>query len=59
MIENQIDTFNGGHHFNMFNHFSDNGNHSNEFPMKFNEPLKESYLPQPIHSLVACLYFLS
>jgi len=50
MIENQIDTYYGGHHFNMFNHFSDNGNHSNvqnsnEFPMKFYESLQESYLP--------------
>ena len=51
MIENQIDTCYGVHHFNMFNYLSDNGNRSNvqvsnEFPMKLNESLQESYLAQ-------------
>lgn len=59
MIENQIDTYYGEHHSNMYNYISDNGNNSNvqnsnEFPIKFNEPLKEIYLPQPIHYLVVC-----
>jgi len=51
MIENQIDTYYGVHHFSMFNHLTDNGNHSNvqissELPMKLNESLQESYLAQ-------------
>lgn len=37
---------------NMFNHYPDNGHHfnilnSNEFAVNFNEPLQETYLPQP------------
>ncbi|MCE3216872.1 hypothetical protein HAX54_008791, partial [Datura stramonium] len=41
-----------GHYFNMLNHFLDNENpssvlNSNNFPVKFNEPLQEAYLPQP------------
>lgn len=56
MIENQFDTYYGEHHFNMFTQYSDSENHSdvlnsNEFSMKFNQTLQESYLPQSMHSL--------
>ncbi|XP_059283671.1 uncharacterized protein LOC132037214 [Lycium ferocissimum] len=51
-VSQMLDFPDNGHHFNMRNHFADNGHHfnvgnSNDFPMSFNEPLQEAYLPQP------------
>lgn len=66
MIENQIDTYYNGYHFNTFNHFPDNKNHFNvlnsyKLPMNYIKPLQELYLPhelKAIPSLIPPNYFI-